>query len=116
MTSPKPTSTIAVSGVISAPPKACYDIIADYRVGHPRISPPKYFGPITVERGGTGAGTRITCTFKLFGRSVPFAAEIEEPVPGRVLAEVLEEGGAVTTFTVVDDGTGNARVTIATSG
>lgn len=108
------TTSIAVSATISAPAAACYDAIADYRTGHPHIVPPKYFGPIRVERGGVGAGTRIACSFKLFGREVPFTSEIDEPVPGRVLTETLEETGALTTFTVVDDGKGNARVTIET--
>lgn len=108
------TSTVAVSATISSSPKACYDAIADYRVAHPQIIPPTYFGPIGVERGGVGAGTRITCSFKLFGRAIPFEAEIAEPVPGQVLTETLEETGAVTIFTVVDDGQGNARVTIET--
>ena len=30
--------TVAVSATLSASPKACYDIIADYRVGHPTIT------------------------------------------------------------------------------
>jgi hypothetical protein len=100
--------------VISASPKACYDIIADYRQGHPRIVPPKYFGPIVVERGGVGAGTRISFSVTLLGKTVAVTSEIAEPVPGRVLTETIEETGALTTFTVVDDGRGNARVTIET--
>jgi hypothetical protein len=116
MTDKKLTSTVAVSATISASPKSCYDIIADYRVGHPKIIPPKSFGPINVERGGTGEGTRFTCSFKMFGREVPFTSEVTEPVPGRVIAESLEETGATTTFTVADDGSGKAHVTIATSG
>lgn len=110
------TSGLAVSATISASPGTCYDIIADYRDGHPKIIPPKYFGPIIVERGGVGAGTRIACSFKLFGRALPFSAEITEPVPGRVLREALVEGGSVTTFTVVDNGNGQAHVTIETRG
>jgi hypothetical protein len=108
------SSIVAVSAEISASPKACYDTIADYREGHPRIVPPKYFGAIVVERGGVGAGTRISCSITLLGKKVPFTSEIAEPVPGRVLTETIEESGGLTTFTVVDNGHGNARVTIET--
>ena len=106
--------TIAVSAVITASPSACYAAIADYRVAHPQIVPPKYFGPIVVIAGGVGAGTRATCSLRLMGKTYPFTFEITEPVPGRVLVETNVGAGGVTTFTVVGGGASNARVTIET--
>lgn len=108
------TFSVNVTGVISAPPAACYEALADYRVAHPEIVPPSYFGPLVVEKGGFGAGTRITCSLQLLGKGHPFSADVTEPIPGRILVETIPESGAVTTFTVVNDGTGDARVTIET--
>ena len=108
------TYTVAVSAVISAAPRACYDTIADYRAGHPRIVPPKWFGPIIVDQGGVGAGTRIHFAMTVFGQTRAMSAEISEPVPGRVLMESYPETGVVTTFTVVDAPAAGARVTIET--
>lgn len=76
------TFSVAVSAVISAPASKCYEAIADYRVAHPQIVPPKYFGPIIVVQGGTGAGTRIKCTLKLMGQDHTFTSDVTEPVPG----------------------------------
>jgi hypothetical protein len=108
------TYTVAVSAVISAPPRACYDTIADYRVGHPKIVPPRWFGPIVVDDGGVGAGTRIHFTMTVLGQTRELHGEITEPVPGRVLVESYPETGMVTTFTVVEAHGGAARVTIET--
>jgi hypothetical protein len=112
------TYTVAVSAVISTSPRACYDTIADYRAGHPRIVPPKWFGPIVVDEGGIGAGTRIHFTMTVLGQTRAMRAEITEPVPGRVLVESYPDSGVVTTFTVVEAAGGAAggaaRVTIET--
>jgi hypothetical protein len=108
------TFSIAVSATISAAPASCYEALADYRVAHPKIVPPRYFGPLEVVQGGVGAGTRFTCSLKLMGMTQPFSCDVIEPVPGRVLVETIIETGAVTTFTVVDDGKANARVTFET--
>jgi Polyketide cyclase / dehydrase and lipid transport. len=108
------TYTVAVSAVISAAPRACYDTIADYRAGHPKIVPPKWFGPIIVDTGGVGAGTRIHFAMTVFGQTRTLRAEVTEPVPGRVLVESYPETGVVTTFTVVEASAGAARVTIET--
>src|SRR5690606_19118278 len=83
-----------------AVPATVYDIIADYRNGHPRILPPRYFGPLSVEAGGTGVGTRIRFTMKVLGREQEMVADIEEPEPGRVLLERYPATGGVTSFTV----------------
>jgi hypothetical protein len=108
------TYTVAVSAVLSAPQRACYDTIADYRAGHPKIVPPKWFGPIVVDEGGVGAGTRIHFTMTVLGQTRSLRAEITEPVPGRVLVESYPDTRVVTTFTVVEAPGGAARVTIET--
>ena len=44
--------TISASKLISAPVRSVYDLIADYRNGHPRILPKPYFVSLHVEEGG----------------------------------------------------------------
>jgi hypothetical protein len=111
---PPRTYTIAVSALIAGPPAACYRALGDYRTAHPAIVPPRYFGPIVVEAGGVGAGTRIRCSLRMMGRSIPFTADVTEPEPGRVLVETIPETGAVTRFIVIPEGAEHARVTIET--
>lgn len=102
--------TIAVSRVIAAPAKRVYSILADYEVGHPSILPRTFVG-LEVERGGTGAGTVIHFGMKAFGKVTWSRAAVEEPDPGRVLVERVQDGsGVVTTFTV--DPTGPDRCTV----
>jgi hypothetical protein len=108
------TYTVAVSAVLSASATACYAAIADYRNGHPHIVPRKWFGPIIVEEGGVGAGTRIRFTMTVLGQTVTLRAEVTEPVPGRVLVESYPDTGVVTTFTVVETTPQQSRVTIET--
>jgi uncharacterized protein YndB with AHSA1/START domain len=98
-----------------APPATVYGLIADYRRGHPRILPPRYFQNFQVEAGGTGAGTRIRYQVRSFGSLRTFHAEIAEPEPGRRLVETVLESGITTTFTVEpkDDGR-RSLVTITT--
>jgi hypothetical protein len=114
MTSHPTTYTVAVSAVISAAANACYLAIADYRNGHPHIVPRKWFGPIIVEEGGMGAGTRIRFTMTVLGQTVTLRANVTEPVPGRVLIESYPDTGVVTTFTVVETAPQQCRVTIET--
>jgi len=85
---------------VAAPPARVYSIIADYRNGHPRILPPQ-FTSLTVEKGGTGAGTEIRFTMKLLGRTYELRAVVSEPEPGRVLVERNSGANeAVSTFIV----------------
>ena len=105
---------VAAERVIAAPPARVYELIADYRNGHPRILPPEYFGTLTVERGGRGAGTRICFEMKALGRVNVAAGEVTEPVPGRELRETLDDG-IVTTFRVDPGDDGTTRVTIETA-
>ena len=106
--------TVTQSRLIPAAPDVCYDILADYREGHPSILPPRWFGPLTVEEGGVGAGTRIRFEMKVLGKTNVGHATITEPVPGRVLVETDAQAGVVTTFVVERVGAVGSRVTFET--
>lgn len=104
-----------VSATIPARPEVVYAVLADYRVGHPAILPKPYFTELTVERGGQGAGTVVRARMVVLGVERIFQLTVSEPEPGRVLREVDQEAGVVTTFTLepFNDGQ-HTRVTIAT--
>lgn len=106
---------VEVVKVIDAPPKEVYAILADYREGHPAILPKRYFQELTVEEGGTGAGTVFRTRVKAMGNELTFRMTVSEPEPGRVIVETDAEAGVVTTFTVdpLADGT-RSRVSIVT--
>jgi len=106
----------AASALIDAPPKLVYDILADYRGGHPLILPKSYFVSLDVEKGGVGAGTIISFQMRIFGKLQTFRAGIAEPEPGRILVEFVLDGAASTTSFIVDARNQNAscEVTIAT--
>jgi uncharacterized protein YndB with AHSA1/START domain len=107
---------VSASGLIAAPARKVYDIIADYRNGHPRILPKPYFLSLNVENGGYGAGTVINFQMQLMGRIQSFHASITEPEPGHTLVETDSNTGAITTFTVESRLKGEeAFVTIATT-
>ncbi|MEP6621386.1 MAG: SRPBCC family protein [bacterium] len=108
------THSVAVSVVISAKPAELYAALADYREAHPKIVPPAYFGPLIVEAGGTGEGTRFRTSLKLLGQATPFVADVTEPDPGRVLTETIAATGVVTSFTIVQQAEHLSRVTIET--
>jgi hypothetical protein len=97
---------------IGAPAGVVYDLLADYRVGHPSILPPAFID-LVVDEGGYGAGTRIHFDATLLGRRDQLTAVIEEPEPGRVLIERYPDRGMATTFTIEPDAA-NCRVTIRT--
>lgn len=99
---------------IAAPAGLVYDIIADYREGHPSILPPRWFGPLTVVDGGRGAGTRVRFSMRGMGRERPMEAIVAEPQPGRVLTETYPASGGVTTF-VVDAAVDGCTVTFETT-
>ena len=106
--------TVEARATVRAPADRVYELIADYRVGHPRIVPPKYFQNLIVERGGRGAGTVITYEIKLLGRVRHDRARVTEPEPGRVLVETVDEQSIVTTFRVEPAGASASNVTIST--
>ncbi len=106
--------TVTESRLIKAPAARVYSLLADYRNGHPRILPKKYFSAFEVEDGGFGAGTRIKFQMHSLGRTKTFRAAITELIPGRTLVETDLGSGFVTTFTVLplDNGHGS-HVTIS---
>lgn len=107
------TIFVSAQATIDAAPEAVYAILADYRNGHPRILPERYFRDLVVEQGGVGAGTRIRFVMIAFGQKHTLRANVDEPEPGRVLTESYPATGMITTFIVDPLGTG-AQVTITT--
>ena len=105
---------IRASRTVAAPAARVYDIIADYRNGHPHIVPPN-FTNIQVVEGGRGAGTVIRFEARAFGRTQTIRHRVDEPEPGRVLVEHDLDAATVTSFTV-DRGAreGESAVTIST--
>jgi hypothetical protein len=107
---------IAASKLIDAPAKKIYDILADYRHGHPLVLPKPYFVSLQVEQGGVGAGTIVRFQMKVLGRVQDFRAAISEPEPDRVLVETNDGTGVVTKFIVDPRNSGkSAFVTIVTT-
>jgi hypothetical protein len=106
--------TVSASAAVSVPDYVVYNLIADYRDGHPHILPRKYFEWLEVEQGGRGEGTVIRFQMRVLGQTRVLRAVITEPDPGRVLVETDTSGdGPVTTFTVEPEGAG-CNVTIST--
>ena len=107
------TYQVTASATMNAPAEQVYNIIADYRNGHPQILP-KEFSNLVVEEGGYGAGTRIRFQMTAFGQTRTAEAVITEPEPGRVLVETAPDGSVVTTFTVIPLEEGRSQTTFAT--
>ena len=105
--------TVNASSRVNAPSDVVYDLIADYRNGHPHILPKQYFEWLEVERGGRGEGTVIRFQMRVLGQTRVLRAVVTEPEPGRVLVETDTNGGPVTTFTVEPEEYGS-RVTFST--
>ncbi|HEY3744785.1 MAG TPA: SRPBCC family protein [Gemmatimonadaceae bacterium] len=116
MTGERPTNTLhaEASAKVGGSAADAYRMIADYRVGHTRIIPPRYFRNLRVEEGGYGAGTVIQYDLIVFGTTNHARAHVTEPEPGRVLVETDLDRGAVTTFIVEPLSAGKSRVTIKT--
>jgi hypothetical protein len=102
------------SAIVGAPAADAYRMIADYRNGHPRIIPSRYFRDLQVEEGGYGQGTVICYDLLALGTTRRARARVTEPEPGRVIVETDLDIGAVTTFVVEPVGAVQCRVTIAT--
>jgi hypothetical protein len=99
---------------IDASAAAVYAIFANYHIGHQAVLPRPPFIEMTVDKGGIGAGTIVTTSMKLLGRVQSFTAEIDEPVPGRLLRETVRASSLVTTFEVEPLGPSSCRLTIRT--
>ena len=101
--------------VIQAPADQVYRIIADYRDLHPRILPKGYFLSLNVEEGRYGAGTIVSFTMRIMGRTQSFRSLITEPEPGRLLVETDIRSETPTSFQVLPAGDlSTTRVTIST--
>ncbi|MCC6607791.1 MAG: SRPBCC family protein [Anaerolineae bacterium] len=106
---------VAVSRRIDAPPTAVYGVFANYHHGHAAVLPKPYFTSMTVEKGGTGAGTEITVHMNVMGATVTYHMVVTEPEPGRVLQEEDKTAGVLTTFTIDPVNNGQAsQVTLYT--
>jgi hypothetical protein len=106
---------VSATRVINAGAEATYAVLADYHEGHRRILPRQYFPSLHVEEGGHGAGTVIRFEMRMFGRMLERRARVEEPQPGRVLVERIDDDrNTVTTFVVEPLGVAESRVTIMT--
>ncbi len=110
--------TIVASRIVGTSAAEAYRLIADYRGGHQRILPAKYFGNLRATKGGYGDGTEIAFEMYPFGmkRSVQQArARVTEPEPGHVLVETDLDRGFVTTFTVEPVSPTSSRVEFSTA-
>jgi hypothetical protein len=105
---------VVATRIIAAPADVVYELIADYRTGHPSILPQRYFENLIVEEGGRGAGTRIRFTMKLLGTRRISRANVTEPDPGRLLVETDVETGTTTKFIVARLDQGRTSVTFDT--
>jgi hypothetical protein len=89
----------SVSLLIPSPPQTVYNIIADYREGHPKILPDPPFVSLDIDKGGFGNGTVLRVKMKVFGKLQEFKTVVTEPEPGHILVET-NDTGYITTFTV----------------
>ena len=112
--------TITAERTIAAPADVVYHCIADYNEHHrPEGFLPSQFSDFRVEQGGVGAGTVISFSMTVGGRTRRVTQSVTEPDPGRVLVEAGDGGS--TTFTVEPTGdrcrtqfeTGSRRVGLA---
>jgi hypothetical protein len=83
MTGEQSTNTLhaEASAKVGGSAADAYRMIADYRVGHTRIIPPRYFRDLRVEEGGYGAGTVIRYDLIVFGKA--FMPALTSPSPSR---------------------------------
>ncbi|HEU0027328.1 MAG TPA: SRPBCC family protein [Ktedonobacterales bacterium] len=100
---------------LDARPETVWDILTDYREGHPNITPPQAFSDFQVESGGKGAGTVMRFTFRIAGTKRHMRQIVSAPEPGRVLVESDIDGPTRTAFTLTPvDGGRQTRVLITT--
>lgn len=103
--------TAAESRAIKAPAARIYNLLADYRNGHPTILPKPTFADLTVEQGGYGAGTVIRVTTVAMGQKRYLRLTVTEPKVGRILQEEDPESGVLTQF-IVEHGPEGSLLTI----
>jgi hypothetical protein len=81
-----------------------YNIISDYNQHHGNIIPPHLSGSIDVVRGsGVGSGTRIACTFRIFGQTGTLLMDVSELTGQdgtRIVQEIDSRAKNITQFIV----------------
>lgn len=103
---------ISAERLIDAPADVVYHCISDYQAHHrPGGFLPPAFSDFQIERGGVGAGTIMSFTVTLGGRTRRMTHQVCEPEPGRVLVEGSSRERTI--FTVEPDGD-QCRVRIET--
>jgi len=103
-----------ISAIIDSPPSRVYNILADYREGHPAILPKKYFSEIVLLEGGKGSGTIFESQLNFMGIRQKYHVEVSEPDPGHILVETDEITGGVVTFIVKSfEGGSKSHLTIS---
>ena len=109
---------ISAAAVLNARPEDVYATIADYRHGHPNITPKENIYDLRVEQGGYGTGTVIRFKVKTLGVEQSAYQRVSEPEPGHVLVEqdIDSPRNTITTFTVTPlEQNQKAHVEIATT-
>ena len=106
------TYKVSASAIIDAPAEQIYEILADYRDGHPRIVPKRYFPSLEIEEE-LPTGTIIRFETHIFGTTRKARAMVTRTVPGRLLVEADLAGRAVTSFVLNPIGQ-RSNVTITT--
>ena len=71
--------TVEVTKPVDAAPAQVYSVFADYVNHHPKILPKPYFDRLEVLEGGTGAGTVIRVTMKIWGTTTVYQFVVAEP-------------------------------------
>ena len=104
--------SVTAERLVGAPADHTYRCIADFRSHHPKFLPPA-FSDLHVEQGGVGAGTVYTFKLTAGGRTRGYHMRVDEPEPGRVLAESDTESSLVTRWTLTPEGE-RCRVRIET--
>jgi len=100
------TAKFQESIYIPASPETVYQLLADYRVGHPSILPKPYFADLRVVEGGYGDGTLIEVDMEVFGVKRSMRMQVSEPEPGHILAEKDVDTGTETEFIFEAQGEG----------
>lgn len=108
------TYGVRVSREVGARPEEIYEVLANYREGHPQILPKNYFRELQVLQGGVGSGTVIRVTMNFMGFQRHMRMAVTEPVPGKVLQEEDLDSGVITRFILESRGPATTEVTIET--
>jgi hypothetical protein len=95
---------VIVKRTIDASADSVYNVLKDYRNGHPFILPSQYFEDVKIIRGyGIGEGTRMQKVYKvpILQKRYVLILDVSEPEPGRILQEI--DTGAVNIIRFIVD-------------